>query len=277
MRIDVISLFPELVEQYFNTSVLGIAKKKSLYSLYSHNPRKFSTDKHGAVDDTPYGGGAGMLLQPQPFFDCIESVIGDIKAQDPGALRDLQSQSLSQACLEHPSSRDYEIVLTSPCGERWNQSLARDFASKKNLIILCGRYEGFDERIKNIASKKISLGDFVLTGGELPAIALVDSVLRLLPGVLGDDSSSMFESFSDLDYLAELKKLGVTKRELETLLDKTGLQLEDLHKLNLLEYPQYTRPANFRGQEVPEVLQRGNHKEIFLWRLEQAIQATRTN
>ena len=111
----------------------------------------------------------------------------------------------------------------------------------------------------------------MLTGGEVPAIALLDSILRLLPGVLGDDTSSYFESFSDLNYLTELKNLGVTKRELQELLDKTGLKLDDLRQLNLLEYPQYTRPANFRGQEVPKVLQGGNHKEIFLWRLEQAI------
>jgi tRNA (guanine37-N1)-methyltransferase len=275
MRIDVISLFPHLVDEYFQASVLGIAQKKSLYSLYTHNPRKFSLDKHQSVDDTPYGGGAGMLLMPQPFFDCLENVLDDIKTQDASALVGLETSSMKVAELNHPQTRDYEIIITSPCGERWNQELARDFSCRKNLIIFCGRYEGFDERIKNIATKKISLGDFVLTGGEVPAIALVDSVLRLLPGVLGDDTSSYFESFSELDYLTELKKIGVTKRELQELLDKTGLKLDDLRQLNLLEYPQYTRPANFRGQEVPKVLQRGNHQEIFLWRLKASLRTLR--
>lgn len=300
MRIDVLTLFPDLVTAYGETSVLGIAQKKGLFSLYTHNPRNYSLDRHGAVDDTPYGGGAGMLLMPQPFFDCLAAVLGTIQSscdfdnqsilelhsqvldnlgasesQALSTIADLSVTDLDRGVLEHSLHRDYEIVLTSPGGETWSQELAREFATKKNLVILCGRYEGFDERITRLATRKISLGDFVLTGGELPAMAIIDSVLRLLPGVLGDDVSSHFESFSAIDYLAELEKLGVTKRELADLLEETGLTREDLRKLKLLEYPQYTRPADFRGQVIPEILRSGNHKDIFLWRLKEAIRLSR--
>lgn len=266
MKIDVLSLFPELISNYCKTSILGIAQEKQLYELALHNPRDFSKDKHKKVDDTPYGGGAGMLLSCQPFFDCLESVLRS---------RSIPCESLSEGVLEHPENRDYEVILTTPSGETWTQELAQEFSKKKNLVILCGRYEGFDQRIRNLASRDVSVGDYVLTGGELPALTLIDSVLRLVPGVLGDETSKDFESFSTINYLDEFEALGVTKRELNEFLEESGLgSKSDLMKLKLLEHPHYTKPADFRGQKIPEVLQSGDHKKIFLWRLKEAIRFT---
>ncbi len=253
MRIDVLTLFPQIIEDYCNTSILGIARKKSLFSLYTHNPRNFATDKHKKVDNTCYGGGAGMLLMPEPFCACLDSVL-----------------------LELDNIEETEIILTAPSGKPWTQVLAKEFSQKKNLIFLCGRYEGFDQRIKNRASIEISLGDFVLTGGELAALAIIDSTLRLRSGILGDDQSSEFESFSLLNLQDQFKHLQVTKRELTEFLSRTGFaSLTDIEKLRLLEYPQYTTPSDFQGSKVPEILQSGDHKKIFLWRLEQAIALTK--
>ena len=267
MKIDILSLFPDLITNYCSESILGIAQEKQLYELATHNPRDFSKDKHKKVDDTPYGGGAGMLLSCQPFFDCLESVLES---------RSINYESLTEAALEHTPERDYEIIITTPAGEKWTQELAEEFSKKKNLVILCGRYEGFDQRIRNIATREVSVGDYVLTGGELPALTMIDSVLRLVPGVLGDVTSKDFESFSTINYLEEFEKYGVTKRELNSFLEESGLESKDqLMKLKLLEHPHYTKPADFRGQLIPEVLQSGDHKKIFLWRLKEAIKLSK--
>ncbi len=270
MRIDVLTLFPNLIEQYLSASVLGIAQTSELFKLFVHNPRNYSLDKHKKVDDTPYGGGPGMLLMPQPHFDCIEAVLRD--AQLPG----LNLEDLKDGKLKHPEKRNYEIIITSPSGKPWSQELATQYAQKDNLIILCGRYEGFDQRIRNLATQEISVGDYVLTGGELPALTIIDSVLRLREGVLGDFDSKDHESFSEINILDEFEKLGVTKKELNDFLGSTGIESKDkLYKIKLLEFPQYTRPADFRGLSVPPVIESGDHKKIFLWRLEQAIKLTR--
>lgn len=251
MRIDILTLFPEMITSYCDQSILGIAQKNKLLEIYAHNPRNFATNKHKSVDDTPYGGGAGMVLSPQPYFDCFENI-------------------------KHFENHDYEIIVTSPSGKVFNQDLALELSKKRNLIILCGRYEGFDQRIKNLATLEISVGDFVLTGGELAALVIVDAVSRLIEGVLGDSQSGEMESFSSVNYLQKLEELQVTKKELEELLKRIGLKSKnDLTSLKLLEYPQYTRPLDFKGMKVPEVLRSGNHKEIFLWRLEQAIKLTK--
>lgn len=266
MKIDVLSLFPDLITNYCQASILGIAQEKQLYELAVHNPRDFSNDKHKKVDDTPYGGGAGMLLSCQPFFDCLESVFES---------RSITCGSLSEGILEHPDNRDYEVIITTPSGEKWTQELAEEFSKKKNLVILCGRYEGFDQRIRDLATREISVGDYVLTGGELPALTMIDSTLRLIPGVLGDEASKDFESHSIINYLDEFEALGVTKRELNEFLEESGLESKaDLMKLKLLEHPHYTKPADFRGEKVPEILQSGDHKKIFLWRLKEAIKLT---
>lgn len=250
MRVDVLTLFPEMITDYCNQSILKIAQQNNLLEVHAHNPRDYSTDKHKAVDDTPYGGGSGMLLGPQPFYDCYEDLGLDLQ------------------------EGNYEVIITAPSGKPYNQAMARELAKKKNLVILCGRYEGFDERIKKLASLEVSMGDYVLTGGELAALTIIDSTSRLIPGVLGDSESSEVESFETKDYLNELKEAGVSKRELEEFLDKVGFDKDKLKSLSLLEYPQFTRPKEFKGQVVPDVLDSGHHKNILLWRLEQAIKNT---
>ncbi len=280
MRIDVLTLFPHMITDYCSSSIIGIAQKNKIIDISAHNPRDFTEDKHNCVDDTAYGGGPGMVLSPQPFFDCFEHTARNINTQilfedqaksETKNLSDLNLEELKNGKLSHPENRDYEVIITSPTGKTLNQDLAKELSSKKNLIFLCGRYEGYDERIKNLATMEISLGDFVLSGGELAALSIIDSTLRLVPGVLGDIESAGAESFEVKNYLEEL-----TKREVQELLDKTGIKSrESLEKLQLLEYPQYTRPKDFRGQKVPEVLQSGDHKKILLWRLEQAIEITK--
>ncbi len=248
MRIDVLSLFPDMVTSYCEASILGIAQVQKLYELYVHNPRDYTKDKHKRVDDTPYGGGAGMVLQCQPMIDCLEAIPNYAKA---------------------------EIIVTSPSGRKFDQRLAQELSKKEHLIILCGRYEGFDQRIRDRATMEVSVGDYVLTGGELPALTIIDATLRHIPGVLGDETSIEEETHSEINYLKKLEELQVTKRELQALLDETGLKKEDLENLKLSEYPHYTRPADFRGEKVPKVLEQGDHKKIFLWRLTQAIKLTK--
>lgn len=215
MRFDVLTLFPEIIESYCNVSIMKRAREGDVYSLNTINPRDFTLDKHNKVDDTPYGGGAGMVLMPQPYIDAYDSV----------------------EKLENTIT-----IMLSPQGEPLNEKLVLDLAQYDQIIMLCGHYEGFDERIREIIKpKEISLGDFVLTGGELPALCLLDSVSRKLNGTLGKIQSAEDDSFSN----------------------------------GLLEYPQYTKPRDFRGYKVPEVLLNGNHKEINEFRQNQQIERTK--
>lgn len=215
MRFDVLTLFPEIIESYCNVSIMKRAKEGDIYSLNTINPRDFTLDKHNKVDDTPYGGGAGMVLMPQPYIDAYDSV-----------------EKLENSIT----------IMLSPQGEPLNEKLVLDLAQYDQIIMLCGHYEGFDERIREIIKpKEISLGDFVLTGGELPALCLLDSVSRKLNGTLGKIQSAEDDSFSN----------------------------------GLLEYPQYTKPRDFRGYKVPEVLLNGNHKEINEFRQNQQIERTK--
>ena len=215
MRFDVLTLFPEIIEFYCNVSIMKRAREGDVYSLNTINPRDFTLDKHNKVDDTPYGGGAGMVLMPQPYIDAYDSV-----------------EKLENSIT----------IMLSPQGEPLNEKLVLDLAQYNQIIMLCGHYEGFDERIREIIKpKEISLGDFVLTGGELPALCLLDSVSRKLNGTLGKIQSAEDDSFSN----------------------------------GLLEYPQYTKPRDFRGYKVPEVLLNGNHKEINEFRQNQQIERTK--
>jgi tRNA (guanine37-N1)-methyltransferase len=208
MKIQVITLFPEMFEGVLNTSMLWKAQDKKLVEFSYINLRDFGLGPRKTVDDTPYGGGDGMLLKPEPLFAAVE----EAKKNDPKAV----------------------VLLMTARGERWVQATAQKFADqKRGLIIICGRYEGYDERVTTIVDHQISVGDYVLTGGELPAMTIIDSVVRLIPGVLGGETSAEIESFSD---------------------GKT------------LEFPQYTRPEVFRDMKVPEVLLSGNHAEIAKWR-----------
>lgn len=212
MIIQIISLFPEMFQPVLETSMLWKAKDLGIVEYSYIDLRQFGLGKRKTVDDTPYGGGDGMLLKPEPLFAAVEHC----KAKDPQA----------------------QVYLMTPRGQRLRQPIVQDIAKTgKGMIIICARYEGYDERITTLADRQISIGDFVLTGGELPAMVLVDSVVRLLPGVLGGEKSAEIESFSD---------------------GKT------------LEYPQYTRPEDFRGMRVPEVLLKGHHAEIEKWRKQES-------
>ncbi len=213
MRIDVLTLFPEMFHGVFGTSILKRASEKGLLEFYLHNIRDYSASKHKNTDDYPFGGGAGMVMMAQPVFDCLDAVVGDDGAY---------------------------CIYMSPKGRVLNQSIARELSEKKRLVLLCGHYEGIDERIMTKMDDEISIGDYVLTGGELPAMVLVDCISRMIGGVLGSSESAEDESFS----------------------------------YGLLEYPQYTRPSEFRGMSVPEVLLNGNHAHIEKWRREQSLLMT---
>lgn len=209
IKFTVITLFREAIEPYLKSSMMEKAARKGLAEFEFVDLREFGLGPHKSVDDTPYGGGDGMLLRCEPVFAAIESVM--------------------------KTSPDAKVILPTPVGGIWNQKMAREFAHDAHYIILCPHYEGYDERILSIVDYKISLGKYVLTGGELPALIIIDSVVRLIPGVLGGETSAEIESFSEGDNL---------------------------------EYPQYTRPEEFRGMKVPEVLLSGNHGEIAKWREE---------
>ncbi len=215
MIIDIITIFPEMFEGPMSTSIVGIARDKDLFELRIHDLRTWTHDRHRTVDDYPYGGGPGMVMKPEPLFEAVDAV----RKLGPG---------------------EGTVVFFTPAGEPFSQDRARALATTDRLVFVCGRYEGFDERALTLADQTISIGDYVLAGGELPAMCVVEAVIRLLPGALGDDGSSVEESFAD----------------------------------GLLEYPQYTRPASYCGMDVPEVLLSGDHGRIARYRREQAIRRT---
>jgi len=214
MFIDVLTIFPDMVELVTGWSILKRAIEKGIVTIRAVNIRDFATDKHRMTDDTPYGGGPGMVMKPEPVVSAIDFA----KGERPG-----------------------RVILLSPQGERFTQAKARSLSAEDHLILVCGRYEGIDERIRAFVDEEISIGDYVLTGGELPAFVVIDAVVRLLPGVLGNEASTDEESFAQ----------------------------------GLLEYPQYTRPPVFRNLPVPEVLLSGHHKKIEQWRREMALQRTK--
>ncbi|MBD2302403.1 tRNA (guanosine(37)-N1)-methyltransferase TrmD [Nostoc sp. FACHB-87] len=214
MRFDIVTLFPDCFTSVLSSGLLGKALAKQIAQVNLVNPRDFTNDKHRKVDDEPYGGGVGMLMKPEPIFGAVESL----------------------PCLPRR-----EIILMSPQGQTIDQPLLRELATNYDqLIVICGHYEGVDERVQNLVTREVSLGDFILTGGEIPAMALINGVVRLLPGTVGKVESLKSESFEE----------------------------------GLLDYPQYTRPANFRGWKVPDVLLSGNHAAIARWRYEQQIKRT---
>ena len=215
IRFDVLSLFPEMFESPFHCSILKRAADKSLLDIRLHNIRDYAMGKHKVTDDAPYGGGGGMVMKVEPIDRAMASIVED-----------------------HEKAL---VVLLTPQGERFCQEMAKELSSYHRIVLICGHYEGVDERIRtHLADREISIGDFILTGGELSAMVLIDSVSRLIPGVLGNDDSAFMDSFSD----------------------------------GLLEYPQYTRPADYRGWRVPEVLLSGNHRDIAAWRRRESLKRT---
>lgn len=223
MKIDIVTLFPEICRAPLGESIMKRAQEKGIVDLNVHNLRDWTTDKHHIVDDAPFGGGQGMVMKPEPIFAAVEDI------------RDQTSTIKPQTS---------KVVLMSPAGRRFDQQMAAELSGESHLIIICGHYEGVDHRvIEHLVDAEISIGDYVLTNGAIAAVVLVDAIVRLLPGVLGHEQSAVDDSFSR----------------------------------GLLEAPQYTRPAEFRGWKVPDVLLSGNHAEIEMWRKKQALNRTREN
>ena len=212
MRFDVVTILPAMFDPVFQQGVVGRARERGVVELHAHDLRAFTHDRHRQVDDTPFGGGPGMVMKPEPVIEAVET----IRRENPGP-----------------------VIITEPWGERLNQRLAAELSAQLGLIIVCGRYEGIDDRVRTaLGAREISIGDYVLSGGEIPAMVLIDAVARLVPGVVGDPDSLAQDSFSE---------------------ESTG-------------WPQYTRPAEYRGMKVPDVLLSGDHKRIKLWRRQQAAQ-----
>jgi tRNA (guanine37-N1)-methyltransferase len=217
MRIDVLTLFPQVFESPLNCSILKRAREKSLVEIVLTDIRDFTTDNYRKVDDKPYGGGPGMVMMPGPVFDCFEYVRG-------------------------LSTEEGRVILLTPQGQKFNQAKAVELSKENRLILIAGKYEGFDERIRSgLGAEQISIGDYILSGGELPVLVIIDAVVRLLDGALGDEDSAKDDSFSE----------------------------------GLLEYPQYTRPEIFRGMKVPDILLSGDHAKIAVWRRQQALERTK--
>jgi tRNA (guanine37-N1)-methyltransferase len=235
MTFHIITIFPKIFDSYFNESIIKRAQEKSLINIKIHNLRDYTTDKHKSVDDTPYGGGAGMVLKVDPICKCLEAIKKQIENLNKARLFPSESRALgipqSQALRK---SKVLRIILFSAKGKRYTQLDAKRLKKYKNIIMICGRYEGVDERVaKYLADEEISIGEYILTGGEIPAMAVVDSITRLIPGALGNALSPKNESFSKKSYL---------------------------------EHPQYTKPAEYNKWKVPEVLLLGDHKKIKNWR-----------
>lgn len=227
IRIDILTIFPNMFDAVLNESILKRAQKKGLLKINVHNIRDYSLDKHKKVDDKPFGGGPGMVMRPEPIFMALEKIIGR------------KAKSEKRKAFKNKAQK---IILLSPQGKKLDQDLAKKLSKNKHLILICGHYEGIDERVKDHwVDEEISIGDYVLTGGELPAMVLVDALVRLVPGVLGEQDSLKDESFEG----------------------------------GLLEYPHYTRPAVYKGMKVPAILVSGNHKKISEWRKQAALQQTK--
>lgn len=232
MRFQILTLFPEMMQNIFSSSVTGKAMEKGIVSLEAINIRDFADNKYKHIDDYIYGGGSGMLMQPGPVFDSFEKALSNCE----------MTYEDYEKALSNPELKKPRVLYTTPQGRTFDQKFAMELSKEENIIILCGHYEGIDERaIELIKPEEVSIGDFVLTGGELPAAVIMDSVTRLIPGALGKDDSALYETFYD----------------------------------DLLEYPQYTRPEEYKGMKVPPVLLSGHHKNIAEWRLEESIKRTK--
>jgi tRNA (guanine37-N1)-methyltransferase len=239
MKIDILTLFPEICRAPLSESMMKRAQENRIVDLRIHNLRDWTTDKHHVVDDAPFGGGQGMVMKPEPIFAAVEELRGGMQKTPNGPSRTGIQRPTSNAELQRP-----KVILMSPAGRRFDQEMARELSRESHLIVICGHYEGIDHRVvEQLVDLEISIGDYVLTNGAIAAAVLIDATVRLLPGVLGDDQSAADDSFGG----------------------------------GLLEGPQYTRPADFRGHKVPDILLSGNHAQIAAWRKEQAAKRTREN
>jgi tRNA (guanine37-N1)-methyltransferase len=240
MRIDIITLFPEICRAPLNESMMKRAQENGIVDIHIHNLRDWTKDKHHVVDDSPFGGGQGMVMKPEPIFAAVEDLRSTTQKTSNAP------RPTSQVQRSRIENRESKIILMSPAGRRFDQPTARELSQESHLIIICGHYEGVDHRvIEHLIDLEISIGDYVLTNGAIAAVVLVDAIVRLLPGALGHERSAVDDSFSP--------------------------------ESSAVEAPQYTRPAEFRGWTVPEVLLSGNHEKIAKWRKEQAMKRTREN
>ena len=266
MRFDLITIFPEFFGGPLDHGIVRRAQEAGLIHVHVQDLREFTKDRHRTVDDRPFGGGEGMVLKPEPLFRAVESLLG---------------RSVGEAAKQSALGRDQAVVLMSAAGKLFNQEMARRYAQLERIILICGRYEGVDERVaEHLATEEVSIGDFVLSGGELPAMLVVDAVTRLLPGVLGNQASSQNESFSELqagtpEYSTAqpaAPSQGETGKARNPANSKSHEQIRAL-----LDFPHYTRPADYRGWRVPETLIGGNHAEVTKWRRQKALEKTRRN
>jgi tRNA (guanine37-N1)-methyltransferase len=272
MRFDLITIFPEFFGGPLDYGIVRRAREARLIETHVHDLREFTHDRHRTVDDRPFGGGEGMVMKCEPLFEAVESLLGTVTDAGPPA--------------------GTAIVLLSAAGKLFRQETARRFAKLERIVLICGRYEGVDERVaQHLATDEISIGDFVLSGGELPAAMILDAVTRLIPGALGNEDSTLNESFSELAVGAERAPSRERIRDLRRAVplqsvgrvsmnaasaDRIATDQQSTNR-GILDYPHYTRPPSFRGWDVPEVLLGGNHEEIRRWRAQQALEKTRCN
>jgi len=236
MKIDILTLFPNMFDGPFRESIVGRAQAEELVKINIYNLRKWAKDKRGTVDDKPYGGGVGMVMMIEPIYDALKALNVKCSARGGSNVKSTIKKS--------------KIILLSPRGKVWNQEMARKYSKLEHLILICGHYEGVDERVKNFIDEEVSIGNYILTGGEIPAMVLVDSIVRLIPGVLEKPAATKIESFSNYHDTVHGNYL-------------------------LLECPQYTKPESFRGLKVPKILLSGDHKKISEWRQKEALKITK--
>ncbi len=249
MRFALVTIFPEFFTGPLDHGIVRRAREAGLIHVHVQDLREFTKDRHRTVDDRPFGGGEGMVLKPEPLFEAVESLLG---------------RSVGEATTQDTGDPGTAIVLMSAAGRLFNQEMARKYSQLQRIILICGRYEGVDERVaEHLATEEISIGDFVLSGGELPAMLVMDAVTRLLPGALGNEASSQNESFS----ASHSTVPGSLRPARES----------DAAKSILLDFPHYTRPAEYRGWKVPEILIGGKHAEVAKWRRQKALEKTRRN
>jgi tRNA (guanine37-N1)-methyltransferase len=249
VQIDIISIFPDFFRGPLDFGIVRRAREAGLVKIAIHDLRAFTRDRHRTVDDRPFGGGEGMVLKPEPIFECVES--------------------LGMAALETRDRASQSVVLLSAQGKRFDQKLAAELATLERLVLICGRYEGVDERVGTyLADREVSIGDYVMSGGELGAAVILDTVTRLIPGAVGNEASTLQESFVTADSSCE------RGHESSDRSMKSKAPNATCSSGGLLDYPHYTRPADFRGMKVPEVLMNGNHEEIKSWRRRSALEKT---
>src|SRR5882762_5943865 len=282
MKFDIVTIFPDFFSGPLDYGIVRRAREANLVDVRVHDLREYTHDRHRTVDDRPFGGGEGMVLKPEPLFEAVESLLGERVHRGEGSAesdvvraRHLSREPARDAVplqettrsgkVDRPNSSETGIVLLSASGKLFRQETARQVAQLDRIVLLCGRYEGVDERVaEHLATDELSIGDFVLSGGELGAALIVDAVTRLLPGALGNEDSSVNESFSATNAGTVLVP-GISSHE------------SRITNHALLDFPHYTRPAEFRGWPVPEILLGGNHEEIRRWRQERALEKTRRN